>query len=97
LRRSSGKAKLAYRGFRLALVADRASKRRVTLWGHVRPAKGRTRATVQYRSGGRWHNLKSPRTDRHGVFTARTTFHRGRSYRLRWQGSTGPATRVTQS
>ncbi|HEX4689746.1 MAG TPA: hypothetical protein VH276_03590 [Solirubrobacteraceae bacterium] len=97
LRRSNGTAKLALRGFRLALVADRASKRRVNLWGHVRPAKGRTRAIVQYHAHGRWHTLKSVRTDRHGVLSARTTFHSGRSYRLRWQGSTGPSTRVTQS
>jgi hypothetical protein len=97
LRRSNGTAKLALRGFRLALVADRASKRRVKLWGHVRPATGRTRAIVQYHARGGWHTLKSVRTDRHGVLTARTTFRSGRSYRLRWQGYTGPSTRVTQS
>jgi hypothetical protein len=97
LRRSNGTAKLALRGFRLALVADRASKRRVKLWGHVRPATGRTRAIVQYHAHGRWHTLKSVRTDRHGVLSARTTFRSGRSYRLRWQGYTGPSTRVTQS
>jgi hypothetical protein len=101
LRRSNGTAKLAYRGFRLALVADRASARRVKLWGHVRPAVGRTRATVQYHAHGRWRALKSVRTDGHGVFSARTTFHAGRSYRLRWRSGrstyTGPSTRVTQS
>jgi hypothetical protein len=31
------------------------------------------------------------------MLSARTTFRSGRSYRLRWQGSTGPSTRVTQS
>jgi hypothetical protein len=62
-----------------------------------RPAKGRTRATVQYHAHGRWHDLKSVSTDRYGAFSARTTFRTGRSYRLRWQGFTGPSTRVTQS
>ena len=73
------------------------SKRRVTLWGHVRPARAAPRRSSQYHAHGRWHDLKSVRTDRHGAFSARTTFRRGRSYRLRWQGYTGPSTRVTQS
>jgi hypothetical protein len=84
LRTSRGGRKQAYRGFRLALVADRVSKRRVTLWGHVRPARSRTRAVVQYRAHGRWHRLRSVRTDRSGTFTARTTYRRGRVYRLTW-------------
>jgi hypothetical protein len=100
LRTAKGTAKKAYNGFRLALVADRASRGRVNLWGHVRPASGPTRATVQYRSGGRWRTLKSVRTDRHGVFTARTTYRTGRCYRLRWSSGrrtySGSTTRVTQ-
>jgi hypothetical protein len=73
----------------------------VKLWGHVRPAAGRTRATVQYDAHGRWRTLRSVRTDRYGVFSARTTFLTGRSYRLRWTSGgstyTGPSTRVMQS
>jgi hypothetical protein len=101
LRTSKGRPKKALNGFRLALVADRASKRRVALWGHVRPATGRTRATVEYRSRGRWHRLKRVRTDGRGIFTARTTYRSGRPYRLRWSAPggrtySGSTTRVTQ-
>ena len=102
LRTSRGHRKRAYEGFRLALVADRSSRRRVTLWGHVRPATGRTRATIEYRnhSRGRWHRLKRVRTDRHGTFTAGTRYRRGRDYRLFWTAPdgtdySGSRTRVT--
>lgn len=99
LRTSRGGQKQAYRGFRLALVADRATRRRVTLWGHVRPATTRTRAVVQDRTHGGWHRLRSVRTDRSGVFTVRTAYRPGRVYRLTWKprrttyaGSTTPVT-----
>jgi hypothetical protein len=95
LRGSSGHRKKAYDGFRLALVADRASRRRVTLWGHVRPATGSVRATVEYKSHGRWHRLKRVRTDRYGTFTTRTRYRKGRQYRLHWSKYRGAATRVT--
>jgi hypothetical protein len=102
LRGSKGHRKAALKGFRLALVADRASRHSVRLWGVVRPATGRTRATLRYRKGhGRWHTLKHVRTDRRGVFDARTRYRSRRSYELAWTapgGSkyTGSATRVTR-
>jgi hypothetical protein len=97
LRRSGGRRKKAYDGFRLALVADRASRRRVTLWGHVRPARHRVRATIRWRGGyrGRWHRLKRVRTDHYGTFTARTRYRKGRQYRLDWSRYAGAPTRVT--
>jgi hypothetical protein len=95
LRGSQGARKKAYNGFRLSLVADRASRRRVNLWGHVRPATGRVRATVEYKAHGRWHRLRRVPTDRYGTFTARTTYRTGRQYRLQWSKYRGSATRVT--
>jgi hypothetical protein len=97
LRSSRGHRKKAYDGFRLALVADRASRSRVALWGHVRPATGRTHATIRYRKGGHgsWHRLKRVGTDRHGVLTTRTRYRAGRQYRLDWGRYRGSATRVT--
>jgi hypothetical protein len=102
LRTSKGKAKKALNGFRLPLVADRASRRRVTLWGLARPAHGRTRVTLQYHAHGRWRTLKSVRTDGRGYFEARTTYASGRTYRVRWKAPgghtySGSTTRVTQS
>jgi hypothetical protein len=102
LRGSKGRRKVAYKAFRLSLVADRVSRGRVSLWGHARAATGRTRVTVKYRNGGRgkWRRLKRPRTDRHGVFTTRTSYRKGRQYLLVWTGPggteyTGSRTRVT--
>ena len=103
LRTSKGHRKRAYKGFRLALVADRASRRSVHLWGHVRPSSGRTRVTIEYRNHGhgKWHRLKRKRTDRHGVFTTTTRYRKHRQYNLYWKpsgskhGSYGATTRVT--
>lgn len=101
LRRSGGRRKMAYNGFRLALVANRSSRRRVGLWGYVRPATHRVWARVQYRnhSHGHWHRLMHRHTDGRGYFTAHTRYRRGRQYRLQWRSGrtmySGPATRVT--
>jgi hypothetical protein len=95
LRTSGGKEKQAYAGFRLPLVADR-SRSRVTLWGLARPAHARTRVAIDYRNRGSktWHYLKSDTTNARGYFTTRSKYRRGRSYRVRWNGFTGPRTRA---
>jgi hypothetical protein len=82
LRHSGGRSKKAYKGFALPLVADRSSPRRVTLWGLVRPAHGRTRVMVRYRNRGqkRWHRLKRDRTDSRGYWRTKTGYRSGRSY-----------------
>src|SRR5690348_6966265 len=83
LRHSWGRKKKAYNGFMLPLVADRTSRRRVSLWGLVRPAHGRTGVTVQYRNkhGHRWRTLKGDRTDHRGYWRTTTGYRGGRSYR----------------
>jgi hypothetical protein len=43
------------------------------------------------------HRLFTARTDSRGVFTRRVRYVRGRTYRLRWAGRGGPATRVYRS
>jgi hypothetical protein len=94
LRHSGGKAKLAYDGFRLALVAERA--RRTHLWGVVRPADGKTTVRIEYRNRGssKWRMLKRDRTDARGYWATTTSYRSGRSYRVRWESFTGPGTRV---
>jgi hypothetical protein len=99
LRTSPGEAKLAYEGFRLPLVATRGS-RSTALWGLVRPAKGKTKVTIDYRNSGSsaWHRLKSKATNADGYWSTTTSARSGRSYRVRWTAPdgteyTGPATR----
>jgi hypothetical protein len=95
LRTSGGKAKWAYNGFRLPLVAD-VRGRHVYLWGLVRPATGRTRVLVQLRGSGskRWRNLKHVGTNSSGYWSSSTSLRRGAQYRVAWSGYTGPATRA---
>jgi hypothetical protein len=95
LRRHAGEAKRAYEAFRLPLVAKRGRKR-VTLWGIVRPATGRTAVTIEYRQRGTrtWRRLKRDHTNARGVWTTTTRRRSGRRYRVRWRDHTGPLTRV---
>lgn len=90
LRGADGHRKKAYDAFRLPLVAVRHGGH-VTLWGLVRPATGRTRVTIQYRSrhGHRWHSLKHKRTDHRGAWHTVTALRRGRRYRVRWTSPDG--------
>ena len=100
LRFAGGRKKLAYRGFRLPMVARRTG-RRVRLWGYVRPHTGRDRVEIQYRGRrARWRHLKNDRTNRAGYWISTTRYHSGRSYRVRWRSGGGTAygsrTRVIQ-
>jgi hypothetical protein len=100
LRRSNGRKKLAYRAFRLPMVARRTGRPRARLWGYVRPHDGRERVEIQYRGRrGRWRHLKGDRTGRRGYWATTTGYRRGRSYRVRWRAPrgthyTGARTRV---
>ena len=93
LRHSGGEPKISYDAFRLPLVADRGS-RRVTLWGIARPANGRTRVRIEYSTRKGWRKLKEKGTNGRGVWSTTTRYVKGRSYRVRWEGHTGPRTRV---
>ena len=90
LRTSDGKPKLAYDAFRLPLVAARGSHRTM-LWGLVRPARGRTKVSIDYRNHGssRWHYLKRDTTSAGGYWTTTTSLRSGRAYRVRWTAADG--------
>jgi hypothetical protein len=99
LRFSNGRIKRAgYEGFRLPLAAVRGS-RTVTLWGRVRPATAPTSVEVLYANRGRaFRPLRAVTTDNRSSFTFRTSYRKGRRYRLRWTAPdgtvyTGPAIR----
>jgi hypothetical protein len=94
LRRNDGRAKPALSGFRLPLAALRRGSR-VSLWGLVRPATGRTPVTVEYSSGGSWRRLFTTRTDSRGYFQRRASFRSGRRYRVVWTAPDGRTLRGT--
>jgi hypothetical protein len=95
LRGSNGKAKLAYAGFRLPLVAEARGKR-IHFWGYVRPTTGRTRVLVQARTRGsrKFRDLKHVSTNARGYWSSVTSLRKGAQYRVIWGKYTGPPTRA---
>jgi hypothetical protein len=95
LRRSNGRSKPAYAGFRLPLVARRHGRTRVQLWGLVRPAEGSTSVRIESRgrASRRWRPVKHARTNRRGYWATTTRHRSGRSYRVRWTAPDGTAYR----
>jgi hypothetical protein len=81
LRFADGRKKVSYSAFPIALVAQRPSekKRKVTIWGHVRPDGGPFTVTVKARRPGT-HTIKTIRTTADGYFQFRTPFRKGRRY-----------------
>ena len=96
LRFATGREKPSLAGFKLTLAALRASRRRVSVWGLVRPAKGVTTAELLYQDSGSrtFRRLKTVKTNSRGYFTVRTTYRSKRRYRLEWQGAASPPVRV---
>ncbi|MEK6277507.1 MAG: hypothetical protein AABM29_05800 [Actinomycetota bacterium] len=78
LRFASGAAKVAYKAFPITLVAQRRSERdrTVTIWGHVRPANGSVKVTVDFKPGGK----KTVQTNGNGYFRFNTPFRQARKY-----------------
>jgi hypothetical protein len=71
LRFGQGAPKPAWNAYRLPIVVH-AGRRGVSIWGRVRPGKGRRSAQLQVLLQGGWQNAGKPlRTDRSGFFTAR--------------------------
>jgi hypothetical protein len=95
LRFSTGREKPALSAFRLSLAALRSGSR-VSLWGVVRPARGRVTATILYGDRGSkgFRTLKRVTTDSRGYLTLRTPFRTGRRYRLKWGDAQGYPVRV---
>ena len=95
LRFATGRDKPSLQGFRLPVAAVRRGSR-VSLWGLVRTATAPTTVEilVQDRGSRAFRLLKTVRTSAVGAFTTRTTFRRGRRYRLRAEGRTGAPARV---
>jgi hypothetical protein len=91
LRTFAGKAKPAYEGFRLPLVADRYAAGKVRLWGLARPADGVTSVTITYaaRGSSTWRKLTTLKTDRRGYFSTKRSASSTRRYRVAWTAADG--------
>jgi hypothetical protein len=100
LRFSDGREKPSYGAFRLPLVIERSGGGGVRIWGLVRPARGRTSATVEVADrGGAFRRLRTLRTDSRGYLSLRSANRSGRRWRLSWTDRenrtfTGPPTRA---
>lgn len=97
----TGKTKRAYDGFRLVLDARPKGKKRVSLWGLVRPAEGRTTVRIERktRRAKRYSHWKTLRTSARGTFSTTDRRRDGVRYRYRWTSPSGermtaPAVRV---
>ena len=91
LRQQDGQAKPSLAAWRLPLVVTRQSSRRVEVWGQVRPARGRARATIQMAASpqGPFRTLKRVRTNRAGYF--RFDVRRSRAAKLSYRLTLGRA------
>ena len=91
LRRHDGKAKPSYRGFAVPLAVS-AYGRSDVLWGRVRPARGVTEVTVEYKRRGKpWRRLTATQTNAQGIFGLRSDHRDGQHYRIRWTRPDGSA------
>jgi hypothetical protein len=83
-----GKPKLAYDGFRLVMDVTATSKKKLSIWGLVRPATGRTTVAIERRVGKKWATWKKLKTKADGSFTTTDKRRSGARYRYRWTSPT---------
>jgi hypothetical protein len=86
-----GRPKPAATAFRFPLVARRARRGRIQIWG--RSPSGGT-VVIQRGSGPRWRTAKALRVRRHGVFTASIRATGAKSFRARIGGERSLVWRV---
>ena len=94
LETDKGKKKPAYDGFRLPLAVTHSGKStKVTLWGLVRPATGKTSVTVQYATKGKaWKKLKTVTTKSDTSWTFTGNNAKNRVWRVQWKDADGTTT-----
>lgn len=89
---ADGRPKPAQRAFRFPLVAERAGRGALRVWGRS-PVAGSVR--IERRAGARWVPIRTVRATRHGTFLARVATRSRMSLRARVGGETSltwPAT-----
>ncbi len=86
---AGGARKLAYSAWPVPLVVTRSGGR-VSLWGLARPAGAATDVQVQVADGrGGFRVLFTRHTNSLGYWTGRSTYARGRRWRVRWVSPAG--------
>jgi hypothetical protein len=89
LETSGGKPKPSMQSFRLPLAAKIRGSR-ASIWGLVRPASGRTTAVVLVADRHKaFHTLRTITTDARGYLSLRTSYRKGRRFRLQWTAADG--------
>jgi hypothetical protein len=87
--------KPAYGSFRTPLVVRARSAKRVTIWGHVRPAKGSTTVRIRFRdAGGAVKPLRNVTTNAAGYFQFGARNKPGRTWGVAWGKLKGPLVRA---
>lgn len=72
----------------------RGIPKKVSIWGHVRPVRWRTQATVFITKGRRVRRLRRVPTNSNGYFLFRSKNVKGATWSVRWGGRTGPPIRA---
>lgn len=84
-----GQAKPALDAYRLAFFVPRRTlgkSRRLPLWAHVRPGKGKRQVELQIQTGkGRFKRVRRLTTDRHGFLSQSVVVRRSGVARLSWK------------
>jgi hypothetical protein len=87
--------KPAYGSFRTPLVVRERSAKRVTIWGHVRPANGATTVRIRFRDGGgAVKPLRTVATNAAGYFQFAAPNKAGRTWGVAWGKLKGPLVRA---
>lgn len=90
---ANGKPKPSFNAFRLVLDAKPTGKRkRLSLWGLVRPATGKTTVVIERKTGKRFTTWKKVRTKSNGAFTTTDSYRSTAQYRYRWTSPSGKLT-----
>jgi hypothetical protein len=100
---ATGKRKPAYDAFRFTLDAQltgTGARKKVAVWGLVRPATAATSVRIERKTRRRFTAWKTLRTTARGAFTATDRFRAGAQYRYRWTAPDGthtsPPVRATE-
>lgn len=92
--RGQGSRKPSFRSFRLPLAIRLKSRGRAVMWGHVRPANGKTWVRLRVKDRGRKVKfMRSVKTNKAGYFVLRTRYRKGRRWGASWSGKKGPLVR----
>jgi len=88
LRFANGKPKPSLASFPLPIAVQRVGSKRVSIWGLVRPAGGRTSVTITYagRRPSSFKALQTVQTDARGYFRVSAAYRKDRRWNVEWQG-----------